>query len=60
MTTTNVIVPEGIDYTLLGRRPLLRDAAQAEELASVITMLASDEASFIFGQDFVIDGGMMA
>ena len=34
--------------------------AQPEEIAAVITFLASDDASFITGSEFVVDGGYTA
>ncbi|MCK5646663.1 MAG: SDR family oxidoreductase [Anaerolineales bacterium] len=34
--------------------------AQPEEVASLFAFLASDEASFITGQAYVIDGGELA
>jgi 2-keto-3-deoxy-L-fuconate dehydrogenase len=32
--------------------------AQAHEIAPVVTFLASDEAAFVTGQHYNIDGGM--
>ena len=52
-------LPEGIDIGLLDRRRGLRKTATAEELARVVVMIASDEASYIYGQDILADGGML-
>jgi len=41
------------------RAPLARHA-QPEEIAGIVTYLASDEASFVTGQTFPIDGGWTA
>jgi Tropinone reductase 1 len=43
-----------VDRTPLGR------VAQAEEMAGMVAFLAMDKASFITGQNFVIDGGLLA
>lgn len=40
----------------IARQPMGR-LAQAEEIAALVVYLASDEAAFITGQNFVIDGG---
>jgi meso-butanediol dehydrogenase/(S,S)-butanediol dehydrogenase/diacetyl reductase len=53
-------LPEDIDYALLGRRPSMRENGTADETASVIAMLASAEASFIFGEEVRVDGGQLA
>jgi glucose 1-dehydrogenase len=37
----------------------MRRVARPEEIASVIAFLASDEASYITGQTFFVDGGLM-
>ncbi len=41
----------------IARQPMGR-LAQAEEIAAMVVYLASDDAAFITGQSFVIDGGM--
>ncbi|MEU8360097.1 SDR family oxidoreductase [Nonomuraea sp. NPDC048882] len=41
------------------RRPLRRNATP-EELAEVITFVASERASFVTGQVIVADGGRLA
>ena len=41
----------------IARQPMGR-LAQADEIASLVVYLASDEAAFITGQTFTIDGGM--
>jgi meso-butanediol dehydrogenase/(S,S)-butanediol dehydrogenase/diacetyl reductase len=50
---------EGIEHKL-GRWAELKRAAKAEEIASVIVFLASDEASYITGQAIAVDGGITA
>jgi 3alpha(or 20beta)-hydroxysteroid dehydrogenase len=42
-----------------GGYPLAR-MGQPEEVAAMIAFLASDEASFCTGSDFVVDGGILA
>ena len=43
---------------IIERTPMNR-VAQAEEVASVVAFLAMDKASYITGQNFVVDGGML-
>ena len=40
----------------IGRQPMGR-LARAEEIAALVSYLGSDEASFVTGQTFIIDGG---
>ena len=42
--------------TFISRQPMGR-LAQADEIASMVVYLASDESAFITGQAFIIDGG---
>lgn len=48
---TNEAVPSATNGTFLGRK------GTADEMASLIEFLVSDEASFITGVDYLIDGG---
>jgi NAD(P)-dependent dehydrogenase (short-subunit alcohol dehydrogenase family) len=48
-----------IASTLLGRHPIGR-IGKPEEVASVVTFLTSDEASFITGSYIPVDGGYLA
>jgi NAD(P)-dependent dehydrogenase (short-subunit alcohol dehydrogenase family) len=38
----------------------MRRGAELDEIAALVAFLASDEAKFITGSDFVIDGGLIA
>jgi len=44
-----------LDVNLLG--PMLVTRAVPEEVANLVRFLASDEAGFITGQNYTIDGG---
>jgi len=50
--------PEKMD-AILSRTPMDR-VAQAEEMAAVIAFMAMDKASYVTGQNLLVDGGMSA
>lgn len=64
----NSVHPGFVDTPILGEtdRQMLKDMtpmgrlAQPEELAAVICFLASDDASFVTGSEYVADGGYTA
>ena len=51
--------PEGMMKALSEREPMLR-LGQPSEVANLVLFLASDEASFITGSIYTIDGGFCA
>ncbi|MBT8341492.1 MAG: SDR family oxidoreductase [Desulfatitalea sp.] len=54
---TPIIDPNGILFkTMSGSTPMER-AGEAEEMAAAVLFFASDESSFITGQDLAVDGG---
>jgi NAD(P)-dependent dehydrogenase (short-subunit alcohol dehydrogenase family) len=50
--------PERLQH-IIDRTPLSR-VAQAEEIAPAVAFLAMDKASYITGQNMVLDGGLLA
>ncbi len=58
--TANFSMPEGADVDLFQRLMPLLEMAQPEEIAAAVAYLASDEARFVTGTDFRIDGGQTA
>ena len=58
-TTTDIVehLPQATKDWILGRIPLQR-FADVEEIASMALFLISDQAAYITGQTFVVDGGL--
>jgi meso-butanediol dehydrogenase/(S,S)-butanediol dehydrogenase/diacetyl reductase len=54
-------LPEGADPALFSDVvPRMPTIGQPEEIATVVAYLASDEARFVTGSAFTIDGGQLA
>jgi meso-butanediol dehydrogenase/(S,S)-butanediol dehydrogenase/diacetyl reductase len=59
--TQNFSVPDDADMDLFSRMlPLIEPMAEASEIAAAVAYLASDEARFVTGIEFAIDGGQTA
>lgn len=58
--THNFAPPEDADMDLFARLMPLLPMAEAEEIAGAVAYLASDEARFVTGAEFAIDGGQTA
>lgn len=56
--TENYVMPENPDMDLFMRlMPLIEPSAEASEIGAAVAYLASDEARFVTGEAFTIDGG---
>ncbi len=56
--TQGIHIPRDPDVMLFGRlSPLVEPAGEPEEIAAAVAYLASDEARFVTGESFTIDGG---
>jgi meso-butanediol dehydrogenase/(S,S)-butanediol dehydrogenase/diacetyl reductase len=53
-------LPENADMNVAGRLWPLMEAAEPEEIAAAVAYLACDEARFVTGEAFAIDGGQTA
>lgn len=58
--SANFEVPEGADPALLARMFPLLETSQPEEIAAAVAYLSSEEARFVTGVAFPIDGGQTA
>lgn len=57
----NFALPEGADASLFSHiSPRMPTIGQPEEIAAMLAYLASDEARFVTGSSFTIDGGQVA
>jgi NAD(P)-dependent dehydrogenase (short-subunit alcohol dehydrogenase family) len=54
-------IPEGVDFALIMRlSPKTGEMCEPEEIAAAVAYLASDEAKYVTGTVFNIDGGQLA
>jgi 3-oxoacyl-[acyl-carrier protein] reductase len=68
--TVNSVEPGAIDTDMMPQDPIIREAyinaiplkrlGKPEEIASMVNFLAGDEASYITGSSFSVDGGITA
>ena len=58
--TAQGLAVEGMDPSLMARIvPLLPHMAEPEEIAALVAYLSSDEAKYVTGSAFKIDGGQV-
>jgi meso-butanediol dehydrogenase/(S,S)-butanediol dehydrogenase/diacetyl reductase len=58
--TRSFAVPGGVDATLMARMQFLPMLGQPHEIAAMVAYLACDEARYVNGAAFSIDGGQVA
>ena len=58
--TTDIVWPPNMDFELIGRISSLSGPKEAEVMAGVIAMLASEDAVHITGEDIRVDGGTLS
>jgi meso-butanediol dehydrogenase / (S,S)-butanediol dehydrogenase / diacetyl reductase len=56
----NFVVPEGVDFSLMGRYTALRGSGSAEDIAALLAFVASEEAHGIHGAILSSDRGLTA
>ena len=50
-------LPDGLDFSIMGRQGPLTDPAPPEMIAGVIAMVASDDGAYMNGSEIRADGG---
>jgi meso-butanediol dehydrogenase/(S,S)-butanediol dehydrogenase/diacetyl reductase len=58
--TRGLVLPDGLDDQLFSKLMPLVPMAEASEIASAVAYLASDDARYVTGSAFAIDGGQTA